>query len=69
MAQRKIRRPATTLASKNVNKSSYRIRNGQEVRPAKYYGKHVGHGNYMAGVINGELVVDSVGKPLPYKQI
>lgn len=66
MARRKTRTPATT---KNVKKNSYRMLNDKEVRPVKYFGKHAGHGTYMAGMIGQELVLDSSGKPLPYKVI
>tara|TARA_Y100000592_G_scaffold71323_1_gene110994 strand:+ start:1953 stop:2150 length:198 start_codon:yes stop_codon:yes gene_type:complete len=62
------KKPARTVG-RSTKKNSYRVRDGKEVRPAKYYGKHVGHGSYMAGTIDGELVVDSSGKPIPYKQI
>ena len=35
-----------------------------------YDGHNVGHGgSYMSGSVNGELVVDENGKPLPLKQI
>ena len=63
-----LKKPARTVGH-STKKNSYRVRNGKEVRPAKYFGKHVGHGNYMAGTVDGELVVDSSGKPIPYKQI
>lgn len=66
MAQRKSRTPATT---KNVKKNSYRMLNDKEVRPVKYFGKHAGHGTYMAGTVDGELVRDNTGRPLPYKTI
>ena len=41
----------------------------KEVRPVKYFGKHAGHGTFMAGPVDGELVVDSAGRPKPYKTI
>lgn len=51
-------------------KNSYRMLNGKEVRPVKYIGKNVGHGGtYMAGSVDGELVVDATGRPIPYKRI
>ena len=35
-----------------------------------YDGHHKGHGSkYMSGTVNGELVVDKNGKPLPLKHI
>jgi hypothetical protein len=66
MAQRKTRTPATT---KNVKRNSYRMLDDKEVRPVKYFGKHAGHGTFMAGTVDGELVVDSAGRPKPYKTI
>lgn len=47
-----------------------RMLDGEKVRATKYWGKNVGHGNYMAGYISeGQLICDSAGKPIPYKQI
>ncbi len=66
MAQRKTRTPATT---KTVKRNSYRMLNDKEVRPVKYSGKNAGHGTYMAGSIDGQLVTDSTGRPIPYKSI
>lgn len=40
-----------------------------EVRPTWYHGSREGHGNYMAGSINGITVEDANGKPIPFKQI
>ena len=65
MARKKPSHPTGRTAKKN----SYRTRNGKEVRPVKYFGKHAGHGTYMAGTVDGELVVEKNDKPLPYKQI
>ena len=53
----------------NTNISSFKTINRQTVKPVLFAGKHVGYGNYMAGVVNGEMVVDKSGKPIPYKQI
>ena len=65
MARKKPSRPA----GRSVKKNSYRGRNGKEVRPVKYFGKNSGHGTYMAGSIDGQLVTDSTGRPIPYKAI
>lgn len=48
-----------------------RMLDGEEVKATKYFGRHAGHGNYMAGYIGtpGELVCDDHGKPIPFKQI
>lgn len=39
---------------------------GKEIVPVFYYGKNVGHGNYMAGTVDGKLLEDK-GKPIPFK--
>ena len=65
MARKKPSRPA----GRSDKSHSYRVRNGKEVRPVRYYGKHSGHGTYMAGSIDGQLVTDSTGRPIPYKSI
>lgn len=46
-----------------------RMLDGAEVKVTKYFGIHAGHGNYMAGTVDGDLVCDSNGKPIPYKKI
>jgi len=42
---------------------------GVEVKPVKYHGKGAGHGIYMTGEVNGNLVCDAKGKPIPLKSI
>tara|TARA_B100001939_G_C16888223_1_gene594087 strand:+ start:906 stop:1133 length:228 start_codon:yes stop_codon:yes gene_type:complete len=58
-----------TAAGRGVSKDSYKRINGEVCKPVLFAGKHAGYGTYMAGVVNGEMVVDSKGKPIPYKQI
>ena len=52
-----------------VKVNNYRTLNGKTVKPVLYVGKHIGHGTYMAGSVDGEMVVGPNGKPTPYKQI
>ena len=40
MARKKPSRPA----GRSVKSNSYRVRNGKEVRPVRYFGKHAGYG-------------------------
>jgi len=49
--------------------SGHRLLDGKEVIPVLYYGKPVGHGKYMSGKVNNEMICDSNGKPLPYHGI
>lgn len=53
---------------KVVKKKTY---NGKEVDPILYVGNHSGHGRYIAGKYSGtnQIVVDNVGKPLPWQSI
>jgi hypothetical protein len=41
----------------------------EEVQAVYYYGKHLGHGAFMAGAVNGELILDKDGRPLPLKSV
>lgn len=45
--------------------------NGEKklVSPVLYGGSRIGHGNYMAGHIDGKTVEDKTGRPIPFKQI
>jgi hypothetical protein len=47
------------------------ITNGEKVvvKPVLYAGKHEGHGTYIAGKANDEIVCDKSGRPLPFRQI
>lgn len=58
-----------TAARRGMSNDNYKRINGEVCKPVLYAGKHMGFGTYMAGVVNGEMVVDSKGKPIPYKQI
>ena len=43
-----------------------RVYGGKVVTPVHYSGSQVGHGNYMAGMVNNEIVRDESGKPIPF---
>lgn len=49
----------------------YKTVDGEKIKPVFYAGKVVGHGNYMSGVLveSGEMIRDSKGRPIPYKEI
>lgn len=65
----KNRKPPTPM-SKKVDKLTYkRTPDGKVIKPVKYMGKHIGHGNYIAGAVEGEIIVDRDGKPIPYKSL
>ena len=43
---------------------------GKIVKPVKYMGRSLGHGNFVAGQYdNGQLIVDSEGVPVPFVEI
>lgn len=52
-----------------VKISNYKTLNGKTVRPVLYAGRSIGHGHYMAGMVDDVLVTDKNGIPIPYKQI
>lgn len=64
------------MSSKNNPKNrqlfdTHRKYKGQTVKPIYYFGKHNGHGNYIAAVDDGgNMIVDpSTKKPIPYQNI
>lgn len=42
---------------------------GKELKAVMYVGTSVGKGRYLSGAVDGELVCDPQGKPLPYRII
>ena len=46
-----------------------RMLDDKVVKATLYFGKHAGHGKYMAGTVDGELVCDENGKPIPLRMI
>ena len=42
---------------------------GNNIIPVMYCGSIVGYGNYMAGSVNGEMICDKDGKPIPYRTL
>tara|TARA_R110000868_G_scaffold387886_5_gene656612 strand:+ start:156 stop:359 length:204 start_codon:yes stop_codon:yes gene_type:complete len=61
-------RTAKPLTSKEANKDFKTVK-GVPVVPVMYVGRQIGHGNYMAGTLNGVLVTDTTGRPVSYKTI
>lgn len=45
---------------------TYKQLNGKIIKPVLYVGKF---GKYMAGAIDGEILEEKNGRPIPYKQI
>jgi len=58
-----------TAAGRGKSNDNYKRIKGEICKPVLFAGKHMGYGTYMAGAVNGEMVVDKAGKPIPYKQI
>ena len=68
---RKVRR-APAYSSRKIDKSTYRIFQGKEVKPTMYsYQKEntTGRRTMIAGTIDGEIVRDKDGRAMPYKSI
>lgn len=41
---------------------------GKVVKPVLYNGRGIGHGKYFAASIDGEMLLDEAGKPIPILQ-
>lgn len=46
-----------------------RMYDGSVVRPVLYNGKNIGHGKYLAGEVQGELICDDAGVPYQYREV
>ena len=71
MAKNRNKRPATRSGRK-VDQSTYRIYQGKEVKPTLYSVQKqntTGRRNMIAGTIDGKVLMDADGRPIPYKQI
>jgi len=56
--------------TKTAVKTKRRFVGDEIVTPVMYDGHHHGHGGqYMSGAVDGNLVNDKSGKPLPLRQI
>lgn len=60
---------AKTGANKKIDGLKIRMLNGKKVVAVLYNGKAIGHGKYFTGEVEGKLVCDESGKPLPFRQI
>ena len=64
-------RETTTITRKSNKREKaalrHRLFDGKIVMPAKYYGSLAGIGNYTAGMVNGELILDEEGKPMHFR--
>lgn len=56
-----------TAAQKGTQRQ--RMLDGQPVRAVLYNGKSIGHGKYFTGEVNGKLICDESGKPMPITDI
>ena len=59
-------------SSRKIDKSTYRIYQGKEVKPVMYSMQKqntTGHRNIIAGAIDGVVLMNTAGRPIPYKQI
>jgi hypothetical protein len=57
------------LSKPGVVAQRVRKLNGVTVTSVLYNGLACGHGKYFTGMIDGKLIEDENGKPLPIKQI
>lgn len=60
---------APKSTAKKQEGQKVRMLDGKVVKPVLYIGRAVGHGKYFTGEVDGKLVCDDSGKPLPFRQI
>lgn len=59
---------AKTGSNKKVQQRVRRL-DGKVVKIVLYNGRACGHGKYLAAEVDGKLVEDATGRPLPYRQV
>lgn len=58
-----------TISKSGTTTQRVRKLNGVAVTPVLYNGVACGHGKYFTGSVDGKLIEDENGKPLPIRQI
>lgn len=58
---------AAQLGKKSVEGLRVRKLDGKIVKPVLYNGRYVGFGKYFAASIDGVMLLDEAGKPVPYQ--
>ena len=66
--------PEPSAAGRKSNKREksenlHRLYEGKVVTPVKYRGAEAGKGNYVAAMLDGVIVEDESGKPIPYHDL
>lgn len=57
------------IASKKVEGLKKWMLDEKEIKPVLYVGQYAGHGRYFACMIDGEMVLDKDGAPVPFRHL
>jgi hypothetical protein len=60
-------KPKSKGVGAGVNRE--RMLNGKVVQNCLYNGIASGHGKYFAAMVDGQLIVDENGRPLPFREV
>lgn len=60
---------AKTGGNKNTATLKIRKLDGKVVRAVLYNGRHSGNGKYFAGEVDGKLILNEAGVPIPLSEI
>lgn len=60
---------AAPTGRKVIEGQRVRKLDGKLVKPVLYNGRAVGHGKFFAASIDGELLLDETGKPIPIREV
>lgn len=60
---------AKTGGNKNTATLKVRKLDGKVVRPVLYNGQGIGAGKYFTGEVDGKLVLNEAGLPIPLREI
>lgn len=60
-------KPKSKGGSAGINR--VRMLNGKVVQNCLYNGIATGHGKYFAAMVDGQLILDDTGRPLPFRSV
>jgi hypothetical protein len=60
---------AAKTAKKDLKGMKVRKLDGKTVKPTLFNGKAAGQGKYLSGEVDGIIVVDQNGRPIPFRSI
>lgn len=60
-------KPKSKSQGAGVNR--IRMLNGKTVQTCLYNGSAIGHGKFFAAMVDGQIILDNKGRPVPFRSV